>query len=137
MKGRRTWGLLIMDAMIQNQPGMTMQNAHPSGGFPVAVRGGGRRGKSGKRRRAVEDVQVDKATQQKQRRMIKNRESAARSGERKQVLVSQLAEENMRLLKEKAELNTQRYHQLLENLIPVVEQRKPARVLHKWHSVSW
>lgn len=36
------------------------------------------------KRRAVEEP-VDKATQQKQRRMIKNRESAARSRERKQV----------------------------------------------------
>lgn len=36
------------------------------------------------KRRAVEEP-LDKATQQKQRRMIKNRESAARSRERKQV----------------------------------------------------
>lgn len=43
--------------------------------------GGGGRGK----RRAVEEPPLDKATQQKQRRMIKNRESAARSRERKQV----------------------------------------------------
>lgn len=41
----------------------------------------------GKRRTAVhEEPLADKATQQKQRRMIKNRESAARSRERKQVL---------------------------------------------------
>lgn len=33
---------------------------------------------------------VDKATLQKQRRMIKNRESAARSRERKQVLLTPL-----------------------------------------------
>lgn len=37
------------------------------------------------KRRAVVEEPVDKATQQKQRRMIKNRESAARSRERKQV----------------------------------------------------
>lgn len=43
--------------------------------------GGGGRGK----RRAVEQPVLDKATLQKQRRMIKNRESAARSRERKQV----------------------------------------------------
>lgn len=47
-----------------------------------AVMVGGRRGK---RRAAPENPPVDKATQQKQRRMIKNRESAARSRERKQV----------------------------------------------------
>jgi len=37
------------------------------------------------KRKAVQEVVVDRATQQKQRRMIKNRESAARSRERKQV----------------------------------------------------
>ncbi|XP_042480415.1 ABSCISIC ACID-INSENSITIVE 5-like protein 5 [Macadamia integrifolia] len=59
----------------------------------------------GKRR--VVDEPVDKVAQQRQRRMIKNRESAARSRERKQAytvelesLVSQLEEENARLLKE-------------------------------------
>lgn len=46
-----------------------------------SVSGSGR----GKRRVAVEEAPLDKATQQKQRRMIKNRESAARSRERKQV----------------------------------------------------
>lgn len=39
----------------------------------------------GTKRRAVQEAPLDKATQQKQRRMIKNRESAARSRERKQV----------------------------------------------------
>ena len=48
---------------------------------PVSVAVGGGRGK----RRAIEEPLLDKATQQKQRRMIKNRESAARSRERKQV----------------------------------------------------
>ncbi|NP_001237266.1 bZIP transcription factor bZIP9 isoform 2 [Glycine max] len=58
------------------------------------------------KRRAVEEP-VDKATLQKLRRMIKNRESAARSRERKQAytseleyLVHQLEQENARLLKE-------------------------------------
>lgn len=46
--------------------------------------GGGGGGRAGKRR-AVQEAPLDKATQQKQRRMIKNRESAARSRERKQV----------------------------------------------------
>ncbi|KAL3729641.1 hypothetical protein ACJRO7_026726 [Eucalyptus globulus] len=60
------------------------------------------------KRRAVEEP-VDKATQQKQRRMIKNRESAARSRERKQAytaelesLVTQLEEEKARLLREES-----------------------------------
>ncbi|KAG5126101.1 hypothetical protein JHK82_026936 [Glycine max] len=51
---------------------------------------------------------LDKAAQQRQRRMIKNRESAARSRERKQAyqvelesLAVKLEEENDKLLKEK------------------------------------
>ncbi|KAF5731977.1 ABSCISIC ACID-INSENSITIVE 5-like protein 7 [Tripterygium wilfordii] len=98
--------------------------------------------RGGKRR--VEERPLDKATQQKQRRMIKNRESAARSRERKQAytveleaLVSQLEEENAQLLKEEAEQNKERFKQLVENLVPVVEKRKPPRVLRRVHSLQW
>lgn len=63
-----------------------VQGGMATGGFGasgvVAVSGGGGRGK---RKAGVEDLPLDKATQQRQRRMIKNRESAARSRERKQV----------------------------------------------------
>ncbi|KAF6163382.1 hypothetical protein GIB67_029231 [Kingdonia uniflora] len=66
---------------------------------------GADRGGRGKRR-AVHET-LDKAAQQRQRRMIKNRESAARSRERKQAytvelesLVTKLEEENARLLRE-------------------------------------
>jgi ABA responsive element binding factor len=47
--------------------------------------GGGGGGGRGKRGRMVVMEPLDKAAQQRQRRMIKNRESAARSRERKQV----------------------------------------------------
>jgi ABA responsive element binding factor len=47
--------------------------------------GGGGGGGRGKRGRTVVMEPLDKAAQQRQRRMIKNRESAARSRERKQV----------------------------------------------------
>lgn len=47
--------------------------------------GGGGSGGRGKRGRTVVMEPLDKAAQQRQRRMIKNRESAARSRERKQV----------------------------------------------------
>ena len=47
--------------------------------------GGGSGGGRGKRGRGVAMEPLDKAAQQRQRRMIKNRESAARSRERKQV----------------------------------------------------
>ncbi|TKY51411.1 G-box-binding factor 4 [Spatholobus suberectus] len=64
-------------------------------------------GRRGKRARPVLE-QLDKAAQQRQRRMIKNRESAARSRERKQAyqvelesLAVRLEEENDKLLKEK------------------------------------
>ena len=109
--------------------------------FVVGGRGGGvGRGK----RRIVEEPPMDKATQQKQRRMIKNRESAARSRERKQAytvelesLVTQLEEEKARLLREEAEQNKRRFKLLMENLIPVDEKRRPPRVLRRVNSLHW
>uniref|UniRef100_A0A7N0VGI3 BZIP domain-containing protein n=1 Tax=Kalanchoe fedtschenkoi TaxID=63787 RepID=A0A7N0VGI3_KALFE len=60
----------------------------------------GTRGK----RKAVEEPVVDKATQQRQRRMIKNRESAARSRERKQQYTNELETQVMQLEEERAQL---------------------------------
>ncbi|XVF39072.1 hypothetical protein PTKIN_Ptkin01aG0006300 [Pterospermum kingtungense] len=75
-------------------------------GMEVIGSGGG--GGRGKRGRGVLMEPLDKAAQQRQRRMIKNRESAARSRERKQAyqvelesLAVKLEEENEWLLKEK------------------------------------
>ncbi|XP_048135576.1 bZIP transcription factor 12-like [Rhodamnia argentea] len=108
-----------------------------NGGFEGRVVVG--RGK----RRAVEEP-VDKATQQKQKRMIKNRESAARSRERKQAytaelesLVTQLEEEKARLLREEAEQSKERLKQLVKNLVPVVESRRPRRPLRRINSMNW
>lgn len=56
-----------------------------NGVVTIGGNGGSSGGGRGKRRATVEEMPLDKATQQKQRRMIKNRESAARSRERKQV----------------------------------------------------
>ncbi|KAK6135432.1 hypothetical protein DH2020_030827 [Rehmannia glutinosa] len=97
---------------VQFAPAVCVHDGMTTGGFGVdfangmvAVSGGasGR----GKRKAVAEQVPLDKATQQRQKRMIKNRESAARSRERKQAytveletLVTQLEEENARLLKE-------------------------------------
>ncbi|GMH26821.1 hypothetical protein Nepgr_028664 [Nepenthes gracilis] len=101
--------------------------------------GGGVRGK----RRSAEDAMVDKATQQKQRRMIKNRESAARSRERKQAytveleeLVTHLEEENALLDREEAVRTKERFQQLVECVIPVTEKRRPRRALRRVRSMS-
>lgn len=112
-------------------------------GRMVAVAVGGNSGGGGRgKRRTVEEPPMDKATQQKQRWMIKNRESAARSRERKQAytvelesLVTQLEEENSRLLREEAEQSKERFKQLMENLIPVVEKRRPPRALRRVNSM--
>ncbi|CAI9116526.1 OLC1v1017700C1 [Oldenlandia corymbosa var. corymbosa] len=71
--------------------------------------GGGIGGGRGKRRTSSLLEPIDKAAAQRQRRMIKNRESAARSRERKQAyqvelesMAVRLEEENEQLLKEKA-----------------------------------
>ncbi|KAL9273560.1 G-box-binding factor 4-like protein [Drosera capensis] len=95
----------------------------------------------GGRKRAV--AMVDKATEQKQRRMIKNRESAARSRERKQAhteqleeLVTQLEHENACLLREEIERNRERLKQLMETVIPVLEKRRPPRALRRVHSIG-
>ncbi|PIN02925.1 hypothetical protein CDL12_24555 [Handroanthus impetiginosus] len=87
---------------------------------------------------------LDKAAEQRQRRMIKNRESAARSRERKQAyqvelesMAMRLEEENDRLLKEKAERRRKRLKQLMENVIPVAEKRRPPRFLRKVRSMQW
>ncbi|PON60238.1 Basic-leucine zipper transcription factor [Parasponia andersonii] len=98
---------------------------------PVVVYGNGSGG-SGRGKRKVVEAPLDKATEQKQRRMIKNRESAARSRERKQAytvelesLVTQLEEENARLLREEAEEKKQRLNQSW-NAPQVVELADPS-----------
>lgn len=102
-------------------------------------------GNRGKRRAIVEPL--DKAAQQRQRRMIKNRESAARSRERKmayqaelEALAVTLEEENEALLRAKAEQTRKRYKQLMDNIIPVTEtetRRKTKYVLRKVRSLEW
>lgn len=96
----------------------------------------------GKRPRVLEPL--DRAAQQRQRRMIKNRESAARSRERKQAyqnelesLAVRLEEENGLLLKDKAEKTKERFKQIMEKVIPVVENRRPPRVLRRVRSLQW
>ncbi|XAR48666.1 hypothetical protein NMG60_11031556 [Bertholletia excelsa] len=102
-------------------------------------------GGRGKRRDILEPL--DRAAQQRQRRMIKNRESAAKSRERKQAyqvelesLAVKLEEENEKLKKEKAERTRERYKQLMKKIVPVVERRKPRHglsTLRRVHSLHW
>lgn len=109
----------------------------------VDLIGSGGSGGRGKRGRAALEP-LDKAAEQRQRRMIKNRESAARSRERKQAyqvelesLAVRLEEENERLLREKAERTKERFKQLMEKVIPVVEKRRPPRVMRRVNSMKW
>ncbi|KAF5467741.1 hypothetical protein F2P56_011963 [Juglans regia] len=109
----------------------------------IAGAGAGAGAGRGKRGRAVLEP-LDKAAQQRQRRMIKNRESAARSRERKQAyqvelesIATRLEEENEQLLKEKAERAKERFKQIMEKVIPVVEKRRPPRELRRVHSMQW
>lgn len=106
--------------------------------------GGGGGGMRGKRGRVVMEA-MDKAAAQRQKRMIKNRESAARSRERKQAyqveletLAAKLEEENEQLLKEIEESTKERYNKLMEVLIPVDEKPKSfSRSLSRSHSLEW
>ncbi|XP_013598131.1 PREDICTED: G-box-binding factor 4 [Brassica oleracea var. oleracea] len=106
--------------------------------------GGGGGGARGKRARVMMEP-LDKAAAQRQRRMIKNRESAARSRERKQAyqveletLAAKLEEENEKLSVEIEEKRKERYQKLLEFLIPVVEKPKQEpRFLRRIRSLEW
>nr|XP_027092012.1 G-box-binding factor 4-like isoform X1 [Coffea arabica] len=137
-----------------------------AGGLETMGSGGlGGGGGRGKRRASSLLEPMDKAAQQRQRRMIKNRESAARSRERKQAyqveleaMAVRLEEENEQLLKEKslhcprgstllgdaelqistkAERTKERCKLLKEKVIPVVEKRRPARILRRVRSMEW
>ncbi|ESQ36536.1 hypothetical protein EUTSA_v10009710mg [Eutrema salsugineum] len=105
--------------------------------------GGGMRGKRG--RVMMVEAAMDKAAAQRQKRMIKNRESAARSRERKQAyqveletLVAKLEQENEQLLKEIEDKAKERYKNLMEQLIPVDEKpRALSRSFSRSHSLEW
>lgn len=112
--------------------------------FQGSISGGIRR----KRGRVMMVEAMDKVAAQRQKRMIKNRESAARSRERKQAyqveletLAAKLEQENEQLLKEIEEKTKERYKKLMEQLIPVVDEKpKPPlllRSLSRSHSLEW
>ncbi|CAD5167084.1 unnamed protein product [Musa acuminata subsp. malaccensis] len=135
---------VLDDRLVQQEQLLMVEN--PILGFGNGVEGGGSGGVGGGGRgwkRPMVDS-VDKATLQRQKRMIKNRESAARSRERKQAytvelesLVRRLEVENASLLREQEEHYKMRLKQLMENLIPVTEMKKPPRILRRTHSMQW
>ncbi|RAL48588.1 unnamed protein product [Cuscuta campestris] len=84
-----------------------------------------------RRKRTAPEIVVEKSVERRQKRMIKNRESAARSRARKQAYtqeleskVSRLEEENERLKKQKEE----------ENLLPYVPPPEPKYQLRRTSS---
>ncbi|KAI4321373.1 hypothetical protein MLD38_034761 [Melastoma candidum] len=96
------------------------------------------------KRRNLAVAPLEKAAQQRHRRMIKNRESAARSRERKQAyqveletLAARLEEENEELLREKAERTKRRLTQLMEKVVTVVDKPKATRALRRVQSWQW
>ncbi|KFK31667.1 hypothetical protein AALP_AA6G143200 [Arabis alpina] len=112
-------------------------------GFDVYGGGGGGGTTRGKRARVMVEP-LDKAAAQRQRRMIKNRESAARSRERKQAyqvelesMAAKLEEENEMLSKEIEEKRKERYQKLMEFVIPVVEKPIGRRFLRRIRSLEW
>lgn len=91
------------------------------------------------------DVCEEKSVEQRQKRMIKNRESAARSRARKQAYnveleaeVEQLKEENAKLLQQQVERTKRRRRQLMETLVPVTSQsQRPKRLLRRTQTTLW
>ncbi|VAH65835.1 unnamed protein product [Triticum turgidum subsp. durum] len=107
-------------------------------GGAEGARGGGR----GRKRQLMDPM--DRAAMQRQKRMIKNRESAARSRERKQAyiaelesLVTQLEEENAHLSKEQEETNQRRLKELKEKVTPVIIAKTPSQDLRRTNSMEW
>lgn len=98
------------------------------------VRGGGKR--------ALLDP-ADRAVMQRQKRMIKNRESAARSRDRKQAYIAelesqvmQLEEEQTELLREQEDRRQKRLKELIERVVPVIRKKSP-QDLRRNNSMEW
>ncbi|XXG78125.1 hypothetical protein AAC387_Pa08g2136 [Persea americana] len=132
---------------FQSDPMLSNSNPFQQQQVESAVRGfgdGSEGGGGGRGKRRVVQEPMDRVAQQRQRRMIKNRESAARSRERKQAytselesLVTQLQEDHAKLVREQMEQTKKRFKQLMETLIPVEEKRRPPRILRKTRSMIW
>ncbi|XP_057867341.2 ABSCISIC ACID-INSENSITIVE 5-like protein 2 isoform X2 [Cryptomeria japonica] len=119
----------ILEASMES--GATSSFAPAFGGLSPASASAGTIARGKKR---VLDAPEDKAVEQRQRRMIKNRESAARSRERKQAYTVELEAQVTQLKEENAELSRL---ELMEIRIPVEEMRTPPRVLRRTRTAHW
>ncbi|XP_058087673.1 protein ABSCISIC ACID-INSENSITIVE 5-like [Magnolia sinica] len=109
-----------------------MDNSVSQFGMEMGVGGSGgvMRG-SGSRKRGADGEPLEKGVERRQRRMIKNRESAARSRARKQAYtveleaeLEMLKEENARLRKEQEEEEARRKKKILEAMMAKVAPTK-------------
>lgn len=91
------------------------------------------------------EIHEERSLEQRQKRMIKNRESAARSRARKQAYtveleaqVTELKEENAKLKQEQIEARKKRRKWLDATLVPVTSQpQRPVRVLRRTQTCFW
>ncbi|PWZ19274.1 G-box-binding factor 4 [Zea mays] len=92
-----------MAAVMEGDMALGFPNCEGDAAGSVAGEAGGGRGS---RKRALLDP-ADRAVMQRQKRMIKNRESAARSRDRKQAYIAELESQVMQLEEDQAELLTE------------------------------
>uniref|UniRef100_A0A0D6QWG1 BZIP domain-containing protein n=1 Tax=Araucaria cunninghamii TaxID=56994 RepID=A0A0D6QWG1_ARACU len=86
------------------------------------------------RKRGPPESIMEKTVERRQKRMIKNRESAARSRARKQAYTNELENEVMQLKEENERLKKQ---QFLEKLLPSIPPPQPKHTLRRTNSASF
>ncbi|KAM7272060.1 hypothetical protein ACFE04_031274 [Oxalis oulophora] len=103
------------------QPFAVANNSNLGGPYPetqMTVHGSLSNTKALGRKRVAHDDIAEKTVERKQSRMIKNRESAARSRARRQAYTNELENKVLRLEEENERLRRQKEFKLLENVPP-------------------